>query len=209
MSDAKGRGEDEQGKEDVMTKHVEDAGTGHGRDAPAGLVRPDPSEHAEYYGRYVAQVPEGDILRTLRDQLPDTLALLEGHSEEKETWRYAEGKWNLREVVGHLVDTERMFCFRALAMARSDDVDLPAMDQDEWASKSNAGRRPLADLAHEWKAVRRSTVHLFASLDDEAAERRGVASGYGFSVRSFPWIIAGHELWHRKLIQERYLSNGD
>lgn len=171
-----------------------------------GLTRPDPSEHADYYARYVAQVPDGDVLVTLRDQLEGTLGLLTGLSEEQERWRYAEGKWSLREVVGHMIDTERMFSFRALSMARSDDVDLPGMDQDEWAANSNAGDRRLEDLAEEWKAVRRSTVHLFASLDRAAAHRSGRASGYPFSVRSFPWIIAGHELWHRALIEERYLA---
>lgn len=171
-----------------------------------GLTRPDPSEHAGYYGRYVAEVPDGDILVTLRDQLEDTLDLLTGLSEEQETWRYAEGKWSLREVVGHMIDTERMFSFRALSMARSDDVDLPGMDQEEWAANSNAGERSLAELAKEWAAVRRSTVHLFASLDPAAADRSGRASGYTFTVRSFPWIIAGHELWHRALIEERYLA---
>ena len=178
------------------------------RQAGEGLRRPDPSEHADYYAQYVAQVPDGDILATLRDQLEDTLALLTGLTEERETWRYAEGKWNLRELVGHMIDTERMFSFRALAMARSDGVDLPGMDQDEWAESSNAGSRTLADLSEEWMAVRRSAVHLFASLDAEAAERSGRASGYSFTVRSFPWIIAGHELWHRKLIEERYLEDG-
>lgn len=167
--------------------------------------RPDGSEHAEYYARYIAQVPEGDILLTLRDQLPGTLDLLEV-PENRETYRYEEGKWSLREVVGHMIDTERMFAFRGLAMARSDDVDLPGMDQDEWAARSNAGDRPMTDLIKEWIAVRRSTVHLFASMDDSAASRRGRASGYDFTVRSFPWIIAGHELWHREIIERLYLG---
>lgn len=167
--------------------------------------RPDPSEHAEYYGRYIELVPDGDIVVTLREQLEDTLRILDGVPEERETYRYEEGKWTLREVVGHLIDTERMFAFRALAMARSTGVDLPGMDQDEWAANSNAGERPLADLLKEWITVRRSTVHLFTSFDDSVAERTGRASGYSFSVRSFPWIIAGHELWHRNLIEHDYL----
>lgn len=170
--------------------------------------RPDRSEHADYYGRYVGQVPDGDILATLRDQLPGTLELLDV-PERRETYRYAEGKWSLREVVGHLIDSERVFAFRGLCMARADDVDLPGMEQGEWAARSNAHERPLGELAREWTAVRRSTVHLFASLDDAAALRRGRASGYGFTVRSFPWIIAGHELWHRALVRKHYLEEGD
>lgn len=168
--------------------------------------RPGPSEHAEYYGRYIEQVPDGDIFETLRDQLPETLTLLDGLPEERETYRYADGKWSLREVVGHLVDAERMFVYRALAMARSDGADLAGMDQDEWARRSNAAARPLADLTKEWIAVRRATVHLFASFADEIADHSGRASGYTFTVRTFPWIVAGHELWHRKLIAERYIG---
>lgn len=171
--------------------------------------RPEPSEHADYYGRYIDEVPDGDIVATLRDQLEGTLALLAGLPAERETYRYAEGKWSLREVVGHLIDTERMFAFRALAMARSDGVDLPAMDQDEWATHSNAHRRALDDLTKEWIAVRRATVHMFGTFDDSVAMRSGRASGYDFTVRSFPWIIAGHELWHRALIRRHYLDGGD
>jgi hypothetical protein len=172
----------------------------------SALPRPAPSEHADYYARYVGLVPEGDILVTLRDQLGETLALLQGVPEGRETFRYEDGKWSLREVVGHLVDTERVFAFRALAMARSEGVDLPGMEQDEWVARSNANDRPLEELTAEWAALRRANVHLFASLDSATAERSGKASGYTFTVRSFPWIIAGHELWHRGIIEQRYLA---
>ena len=172
----------------------------------SGLRRPTPDEHAEYYGRYIALVPDGPIVETLRDQLGDTLALLQGVGSDRETYRYAQGKWSLREVVGHLIDTERMFAFRALAMARAEGVDLPGMDQDEWAAASNAGERPLWDLSHEWAALRRANVHMFASMAPADADRTGRASGYDFTVRSFPWIIAGHELWHRRLIERDYLG---
>jgi hypothetical protein len=175
----------------------------------SGLERPAPTEHAEYYGRYIDLVPDGDIVEALRDQLGETLALLQGVPEERETHRYAEGKWSIREVVGHLIDTERLFAFRALAMARSDGVDLPGMDQDEWARWSNAGERPLGDLAQEWAALRRANVHMFASMDSTTGERTGRASGYAFTVRSFPWIIAGHELWHRRLLERDYLVGAE
>lgn len=173
----------------------------------SALRRPEPSEHADYYARYVALVPDDDILLTLRDQLGETLALLQSVPEDRETYRYAEGKWSLREVVGHLVDTERTFAFRALAMARSDDVDLPGMEQDEWVARSNANERSLDELAAEWAALRRANVHMFASMDGPIAGRSGRASGYEFTVRSFPWIIAGHELWHRQIIEQRYVSD--
>jgi uncharacterized damage-inducible protein DinB len=172
----------------------------------SALARPGAGEHADYYGRYIATVPDGDILETLRDQLGETLALLQRIPPDMETFRYAAGKWSVREVVAHVVDTERMFAFRALAMARADDVDLPGMDQDEWVANAHADERTLDDLGAEWAALRRSNIHMFAPMSEETALRSGRASGYSFTVRSFPWIIAGHELWHRERIQRDYLS---
>jgi DinB superfamily len=172
----------------------------------SSLRRPEPAEYDEYYGRYVELVPDGDIAVILRDQIEVTLQLFAGVSQELETYRYAEQKWSIREVVGHLIDTERLFAFRALAMARGDDVDLPGMDQDEWAARSNAHTRPLGDVAMEWIALRRANVHMFASFTPEIGARVGRANGHDFTVRSFPWIIAGHELWHRGLLEEHYLG---
>jgi hypothetical protein len=172
----------------------------------SALTRPAASEYAEYYGRYVALVPDGDILETLRDQLGATLSMLQSVPEGREAYRYAEGKWSIREVVGHVLDTERVFAYRALEMARSEGVDLPGMDQDGWAAASNAADRPLGWLAEEWAAVRRANVHMFASFDETMGARVGIASGNAFTVRSFPWIIAGHELWHRRLLERDYLG---
>ncbi|MEM7415000.1 MAG: DinB family protein [Gemmatimonadota bacterium] len=172
------------------------------------IARPAPGEHADYYARYVAEVPDGNILETLREQLGDTLAMLQGLTPEQELYRYAEGKWSLREVVVHLVDTERLFAFRALAMARGEGVELPGMDQDEWVASSDADGRTLDDLGAEWAALRRANIHMFATFPDSAWDRVGRASGYDFTVRSFPWIIAGHELWHQKLIGEHYVEGG-
>lgn len=168
--------------------------------------RPGPGEHADYYARYIALVPDGNIVAILLNQLGDTVEMLRAIPEERETYRYAEDKWSLREVIGHVIDTERMFAFRALAMAREDDVDLPGMDQDVWGARSNAAERTLSDLIEEWIAVRRSNVHLFSTMPDGAGGRKGRASGFDFTVRSFPWMIAGHELWHRDLIRSDYLE---
>ena len=170
------------------------------------LRRPAPGEHADYFGRYVDLVPEGDIVDTLARQLGETLGLLQDVAPERETHRYAPGKWSIREVVGHMIDVERVFAFRAIAIARSDGVDLPSMEQDEWASRSNAGARQLDDLAQEWASVRRSSVHMFGTLAPGAAERRGRAGGNPFTVRSLAWITAGHELWHRERLARDYLG---
>lgn len=172
------------------------------------LPRPTEGEHAEYYARYVGLVPDGDILETLREQLGETLALLQSVPEDRESYRYAEGKWSLREVIGHLIDAERVFAYRALAIARSDGADLPSMDQEEWAANSEAETRQLSEMAQEWAALRRANIHMLASMDATTGARRGRASGFDFTVRSFPWIIAGHELWHRQLIRRDYLEAG-
>lgn len=173
----------------------------------SALGRPGPGEHADFYARYVGLVPEGDILDTLQVQLGATLALLQQVPRERENHRYAPDKWSIREVVGHLLDTERVMAYRALAMARSDGVDLPTMDPDEWSGHANAAMRSLDDLASEWAGVRRANVHFFATLPEESLERRGRASGNEFTVRSFPWIIAGHEIWHRERLAKDYLGS--
>jgi len=172
------------------------------------LTRPEAGDHNEFFSRYVRLVPDGEIVETLATQLGESLALLQSVPEERETYRYADDKWSVREVIGHLIDVERTMTFRAMSMARVDGVDLPGMDADAWAERSNAHRRPLDDLASEWGALRRATVHFFATLSPEAVERRGKASGFEFAVRAFPWIIAGHELWHRGLLVEDYGLGG-
>jgi uncharacterized damage-inducible protein DinB len=172
----------------------------------AELSRPAPGEYAEYFERYIDLVPDGDIVETLSHQLGETLTLLQDVTPERETHRYASGKWSVREVVGHMIDVERVFAFRAIAIARSDGVDLPSMEQDEWASHSNAAERALDDLTQEWASVRRSSVHMFETLAPGAAERRGRAGGNPFTVRSLAWIMAGHELWHRERLARDYLE---
>lgn len=172
------------------------------------FARPSPGEHDEYYGFYIGQVPDGEVLETLERQVEETVALLRGIPAARETHRYAAGKWSIREVVGHLIDAERVFGLRALHFARSDPAPLPSLEQDDWARASNAHDRSLADLVDEFLAVRRGHVLLFRGMNADAALRRGVASGREFTVRSIPWILAGHERHHAKLLRERYLVEG-
>lgn len=169
------------------------------------LERPDPSEHDPYYGLYIGLVPDGDVLEILATQLADTIGLLGKVPVEKEVTGYAPGKWSVREVVGHLIDTERTFVHRALAMAREDPSALASFDQDDYAASSNAGARLLSDLSDELMAVRNSSVALFRSFTDEMWLRQGVASDVSFTVRTFPYIVAGHELHHRAILADRYL----
>lgn len=180
-----------------------------GREPPEGgglwSRRPGSGEQDAYYARYVRLVPDGDVLRTLQEGPAATRALLDPLPEGAGAHRYAPGKWSLREVVGHVADSERLFAFRALHIGRGDPAELPSMDQEVWARGSSAHERSLPDLLDELEAVRRASLHLFRSFAPGALDRRGVASGFEFTVRSLAWITAGHEIHHRRILEERYL----
>jgi uncharacterized damage-inducible protein DinB len=170
--------------------------------APA---KPQTNEYAPYYEKYVSLVPEGDVVETLERQLDDTLALLRGITEERAGYRYAPGKWSVKEVVGHIIDTERIFSYRALAIARGERQPLPGMDQDEYMAGADFDSRTLADLTEEFSHVRRANVLMLRGLSEEAWTRRGTASDNEVTVRAIAYIIAGHEAHHVKILRERYL----
>ena len=170
----------------------------------AAIPRPVAAEYAPYYGRYIDKVPDGDLLRTLEDQGRETQAVLAGLSEAKALYRYAPGKWSVKEVVGHVTDTERVYSYRALRFARGDATALPGFDENAWVPAGSFDARSLADLAAELDAVRRATLALFRGLDAAALARRGTASDNAVSVRAIAWIIAGHERHHVALLHERY-----
>jgi len=174
--------------------------------ANGALGRPEVGEYNEYYARYIALVPDGSIVQTLEREMETTQALLASVPPDREEYRYAPGKWSLREVIGHLVDTERLFAFRALWFARGAGGELAGMDQEAWARASTAGSRPLADLSAEWGALRRANVLMFGSFTEEDGARVGTASGHEVTVRALAWMIAGHELYHRALIRRDYLG---
>src|SRR5919199_1054450 len=171
--------------------------------APA---RPGTDEYAPYYEKYVSRVPDGGIVETLRRQSADTLALLRGLSEEQAASRYEPGKWSVKELVGHLCDSERVFAYRALRFARGDETPLPGFDQDPYVRGGNFDARTIRDLAGEFESVRAATLSLLASLDEEAWARRGKANDNEVSVRAIAHIIAGHELHHVSILRERYLK---
>lgn len=168
--------------------------------------RPATGEYAPYYQKYVAEVPEGDIVDILRAQRDDTVRLIGRIDERKASHRYAPGKWSIAEMIGHVIDTERLFTYRALAFARGDRTPLPSMDQDVWAAGSNAGTRPLRSLLEEYQAVRAATIALFGSLGERELARDGIASDNRVTVRGLAWITAGHERHHMKILRERYLT---
>lgn len=168
------------------------------------IAKPDASEHAPYYSRYVDLVAEGDILATLATQIDGTLAELRKVSETDSLKRYAPGKWSMREVVGHMIDTERILGYRALRFARGDRTDLPGFEQDDYVAAAQFDRRPWAALLEEFKAVRMSNLLMFRGLGEEAWRRQGVANGNPMSVRAAAYVVAGHELHHMRVLREHY-----
>ena len=167
---------------------------------------PMPGEYAPFHATYVAAVPEGDVLATLKKQHGETLRMLARIGEKKSRHRYAPGKWSIREVVGHLIDAERVFTYRALTFARADHNALPGFDENMWASSSNADSRTLKSLLDELKAVRSATLALFKGFNDEQLTRTGIASGHQVSVRGLIYVTTGHERHHARILRERYLA---
>ena len=174
--------------------------------AAVPVARPEPGEYNPYFERYISLVPEGDILHTLEAQRRQMLLLLSGRDDAEGNFRYAPGKWSAGEVLGHVCDTERIFAYRALRIARGDQTPLEGFEQDDYVRNGPFARRPLADLIEDYIAVRRATVSLFRNLDEATWTRRGVANNNEVTVRALAHIIAGHELHHRRIIEEKYLK---
>jgi hypothetical protein len=167
------------------------------------VARPDPSEYAPQYGKYVALVPEEDILRPMKSDLVKTLAFLRGISDRDSAFCHPPYTWTIKQVVSHLIDTERIFGYRALRFARGDTTSLPGFDENIYAQSAGSNERPLADLAAEFEAVRTSHVYLFQSLPAGAWEMRGNASGNEISVRALAYAIVGHERHHAAILRQR------
>jgi len=168
------------------------------------IARPQPGEYAPYYDRYVSLVQGDDILQTLDAQRRQMMLLISCREEEDGDFRYAPGKWSVKEVLGHICDAERIFAYRALRIARGDRTPLAGFEQDDYVPNGPFARSPLSDLVEEFIAVRRATISLLRNLDEEAWSRRGVASENEVSVRALAYIIAGHELHHRRILEEKY-----
>lgn len=166
--------------------------------------RPARDEAPEYFFQYVDKVPVGDIRDTLEAQAATTLAYLESIPEGRTLDRYAPGKWSVREVVGHINDTERVFVFRAFWFARGLEAPLPGFDQDAAVSAAGSHSRPWESLIAEFQAVRSATTTLFRHLPPEAWSRKGVASERTVSVRALAFVTAGHVEHHLRLLRERY-----
>lgn len=169
------------------------------------MPRPDLSRVPEYYHRYINQVPEKDLLPALANQTVAFLKLLKKIPVEKRSYRYAKGKWTIKEVLQHIIDAERVFAYRALCIARKDATHFPSFDEDAYAANAKTAKRNWDDLVEEFKSVRKSTEILFASFDRQQMDTDGVASGRPVYVMGIGFIIAGHLNHHETLLKERYL----
>lgn len=170
-------------------------------------TKPEENEYARYFDRYVSLVPEGDILTILGEQLNETLALIRSIPESAGSFRYAPDKWTIKELIGHLTDTERVFAYRALCIARGDERPLLSFDENEYMRFAPFAHCSLEDLSGEFEAVRKSTLFLFKQLDENAWQRIGTASDNKVSVRALAFITAGHERHHCNILRDRYLQS--
>jgi uncharacterized damage-inducible protein DinB len=168
------------------------------------VARPQSGEYAPYYDRYISLIQGEDILNTLDQQRRQMLLLISCRDDDEGDFRYAPDKWSAKEVLGHVCDTERIFAYRALRMARADATVLEGFEQDDYVRNGPFAQRPLADSVEDFIAVRRATLSLLRNLDEAAWLRRGIANKNEVSVRALAYIIAGHELHHRRILEEKY-----
>jgi len=170
------------------------------------IAKPEPSEYAPYYDRYISLITGSDILGTLEAQRRQMLLLLSGRNESDGDFRYASDKWSAKEVLGHVCDTERIFTYRALRIARADRTPIEGFEQDDYIKNGPFARIPLAEIIEDYIAVRRATITLLRNLDEAAWARRGIANKNEITVRALAYVIAGHELHHRRMLEEKYFA---
>lgn len=162
------------------------------------------NEHIPYFGLYIGKAPETTILEGLEMGLPKVLNILQTFPVEKHDYRYAEGKWTVKDMLQHIIDTERIFAYRALRIAREDKTPLAGYEQDNYVEPAKSNDRLFEDMLEEYKVCRANTIAMFKSFDDEMLLQTGTASGGNMSARAAGYIIVGHELHHMEVLQERY-----
>ena len=170
------------------------------------LKRPEPKESNSYYAKYVEQVDGNNFMSALEMILPKTVVFLNSLDAAKWNYRYADGKWSIKEVMLHILDTERIMAYRALRIARNDKTPIPGFEQDDYIPFTDAENRSPASIIEEYKAVRKATIEMFRHFNDDMLSRVGTASGNPFTPRALGYIIAGHELHHLRIVKERYLA---
>lgn len=169
------------------------------------MRKPETSEYNSFYAPYISRINDGDLVSALRIQLDTVVEFFSGLSEEQANYKYAEGKWSIKEVLNHLNDTERVFAYRALNIARGDRQELPGMDQDVYQDNSRTEGRTLLSLINEFKSIRLSTIALFEPMTEGDSLRSAVASGSLVTVRALGAMIAGHYMHHIEVVKSKYL----
>jgi len=170
------------------------------------IARPQSGEYAPYYERYISLIEDNDILATLDRQRREMVLLLSGLSEEQGDFRYAPEKWSAKQVLGHVCDTERVFAYRALRISRGDATPMEGFEQDDYVKNGPFARHAIAEVIEDYIAVRRATISLLRSLEEAAWSRRGVANKNEVTVRAIAYTIAGHEVHHRGILEEKYFG---
>lgn len=171
------------------------------------MTRPDIEKVPDFYKPYVELVKDMDVMDALRFASKKAQQLVPYIPEDKGEHRYADGKWTVKEVINHMMDTERVFAYRALRFSRNDQTPLSPFDENTYAPKANAHARNIQQLAREMKRLRETTIDLFASMSPDMLQFEGTASGKRMSVLHLGYITAGHDLYHQKILQERYLGS--
>lgn len=170
------------------------------------MKRPEPFEHPPYYTYYINLVKFDHGVKALENQIIEMQQFIGSVPVELEEYRYAEGKWTIKEVLGHICDVERILGYRALCIARGEQKELPGFDEDQYVIGALFNKRTLYDLAHEFSIVRESNIAMFKSFDESTFDKIGTANNNKMSVRSILFMIAGHEKHHINVIKERYLK---
>lgn len=173
----------------------------------SAVTRPLAGEYGEFYAGYINRVPEGEILEILAGQLDETLGLLSGLTPEQADYRYAPDQWSIKEMLGHINDTERIMSYRALRISRGDETPLPGFEQDSYVLNGDFSARDFQDLVREFEYLRRANLLTFKVTSDEISQRRGTASGNPITVRALLYIMVGHLNFHLESLRNEYLPN--
>ena len=169
------------------------------------MRRPETNEYAQFYEGYIKDVVGNDPFRNLENQYQEIQSILQSLPEEEANFAYTEGKWTVKEVLGHMIDTERIMDYRALCISRKDKQSLPGFEQDDYVQEANFKERTITNLLEDYRIVRKSTISLFKNFTENMLNQRGVANDKEVTVLALLYIITGHEMHHLKILKEKYL----
>lgn len=170
------------------------------------MNRPEPEEHNPYFTRYISLVPDGNYMQLLKANSADIINFFSKIPEEKHNYRYAEGKWSIKDILMHITDTERVMMYRALVAARGDDkIILGNMDENSYAANIDVSGRRLDSILEEFRTLRASTEIFFENIDENASKFRAKTDSYSITARTIGYILIGHPIHHIKTIEDRYL----